>query len=310
MNQVEPGRRARVAERLRQGRDALRLVSSREIPAVTPTSDARMGPGWEPSPAQLQVWLAWMRSWRWNFRYSVEGLEHLDTPQSSLVVGYHGRPVAWDVLILHEVLYRRQGRLPLAIVHDGFRDMAFTRWLIEGLDWSTGDGEHLAAAARSGRHVLITPGGDREATRPGWIHNRVDWGQRTGFVRVAIEHGMPIVPVAASGVDNAYYGLNDGAVLGRKLNLKNRSPFWIALGPLGFYPWSPPFPVKVHQIVGEPIDVRATFGLVDVRDREGLATVAEHVQERVQRLLDQATAVSQLPHLKPPTWVVPGSLLP
>ena len=47
--------------------------------------------------------------------------------------------------------------------------------------------------------MLVYPGGDYEVHRPSWERNRVDFGGRKGFIRLAIEQDVPIVPVVAIG---------------------------------------------------------------------------------------------------------------
>jgi hypothetical protein len=59
---------------------------------------------------------------------------------------------------------------------------------------------------------------------------------------------------------------------------------WVGLGPLGLFPFSPPFPVRMQQLIGEPIDPRA----VRPDDREGLLRVHQRVVAAVQALLDRA----------------------
>src|SRR6476659_3768780 len=50
-------------------------------------------------------------------------------------------------------------------------------------------------ALEAGAAVLVYPGGDREGHRPSWERHRVDFGGRKGFIRLALEQGVPIVPV-------------------------------------------------------------------------------------------------------------------
>jgi 1-acyl-sn-glycerol-3-phosphate acyltransferase len=245
------------------------------------------------NPRALRLWLDQMRLWRHWFRYSVDGLEHLDSPDSVIAVGYHGRPLAWDLLILHEVLYRRHGRLHFGVFHEAFERNRFTRWMLDGLEWSTREGPELERAIAHGRHIILAPGGDRESTRPRTVHNLVDWGKRAGFIRLAARFNLKIVPIAAAGVDDTYLGLNDGHEWGRKLKLPHRLPAWLAVGPLGLYPYSPPFPVKIHQLIGPPIDL-ADLGPLD--DRDAMAAASLRVQAAVQALLDRAEALrSRLP---------------
>ncbi len=256
----------------------------------------------EPSRITTAHWLALMAAWRRWFSYSVEGLEHLRTHECKIVVGYHGRPLAWDLFLLGAEIHREQGYLPLALVHYDFMKWPYLRWLTEGLVWSTGKGPVLDDAIAKGRHVILAPGGEREGLRPGWVRYTVDW-QGLGYLKLAIARGLEVVPVAASGVDDAYFGLNDSTRTKQRLNLdkssrppaaeKSSTPLWAGLGPLGLYPWSPPFPVKVHQIVGAPVvpvfpepQRKALLG-----DPAALQELHGKVQARVQELLAMARAI-------------------
>jgi 1-acyl-sn-glycerol-3-phosphate acyltransferase len=59
--------------------------------------------------------------------------------------------------------------------------------------------ENARRALEGGAAVLVYPGGDYEVHRPSWERNRVDFGGRKGFIRLAIEQDVPIVPVVAVG---------------------------------------------------------------------------------------------------------------
>ena len=51
------------------------------------------------------------------------------------------------------------------------------------------------ARCASGAALLVYPGGDHEVHRPSWERNEVNFDGRRGFVRLALEHDVPIVPV-------------------------------------------------------------------------------------------------------------------
>src|SRR3954463_5204571 len=59
--------------------------------------------------------------------------------------------------------------------------------------------ENARKALESGAALLVYPGGDYEVHRPFWERHRVDFAGRKGFIRLALEHGVPIVPVVAVG---------------------------------------------------------------------------------------------------------------
>lgn len=226
----------------------------------------------------VRAWIRAVDSLRTYHRYEIEGLDHLDSETSLLVVGYHGRPVAVDMVMLGVTMFERFGKPPRPILHQGIPAVLRSR-----LGWLTGDGPDLAEAVELGQHILTTPGGALEAARGHETRYRVDFGPRTGYLRLALRYGLPIVPTGASGVDDLYLPLADGYALGRKLGLPRGTPLWPALGLLGFFPFSPPFPAKVRQIVGRPIDLS---GLRD--EKHDLEEAHRSVMAEVQSLVDRA----------------------
>jgi len=228
---------------------------------------------------------AWVRAvdaLRRYHRYEVHGLDHLDSDTSLLVVGYHGRPVAVDMIMLGLTMFERFGKPPRPILHQKVPSL-----LRDRLGWLTGDGPDLAEAVERGQHILASPGGVREAARGYPTRYRVDWGSHTGYLRLALRHGLPVVPVGASGVDDLYVALGDGFSLGKRLGLPKGMPLWPGLGPLGLFPFSPPFPVQVRQVVGKPVDLS---GLRD--DEQDLGEAHRGIMSEVQSLVDRARALA------------------
>src|SRR5205085_3358156 len=74
-------------------------------------------------------------------------------------------------------------------------------------------------ALRSGAAVLVYPGGDYEVHRPSWERHRVDFDGRKGFIRLALEQDVPIIPVVAIGGQEAALFLSRGETLSRRLGL-------------------------------------------------------------------------------------------
>jgi 1-acyl-sn-glycerol-3-phosphate acyltransferase len=54
-------------------------------------------------------------------------------------------------------------------------------------------------ALAAGVPVVVFPGGDHESLKPFWQGNRVDFGGRTGFLRLARDARVPIVPMGIRG---------------------------------------------------------------------------------------------------------------
>lgn len=231
----------------------------------------------------LQTWLALFGAMRRYHRYEIVGLDRLLRRDACLLVGYHGKPVAYDLCMLTVTLHERLGYLPHGVVHGAVEHEPLMRWVASSLGFVTGDGLAVARAVARGEHILVQPGGTREGCRSSRHRYRVDWGDRTGYVRLALKHRLPIVPIAARGVDDGYIGFNDGYALGKLLGVPGRLPLWVGVGPCGLFPFSPPFPVKITQIVGEPIDL----GAVDPDDHARVLALHRRVAGAVQELLDE-----------------------
>ncbi len=234
-------------------------------------------------PLAVQAWVRGWRTFGVAHRYTATGMEHLLSGGAKLIVGYHGRPLAWDLCILSAHLHGRLGYLPHGIVHGSFTVGPLAQ-LTRDLGFVAADGPELVAAVARGEHVLVAPGGTREGCRSITERYQVDWGDRTGYLRLALRYGLPIVPVAALGVDDLYLGLNDGAAWGKRLRIPARLPLWLGVGPLGPFPFSPPFPVAIRQAIGAPLDVRALVG--DDGQPDGLLRAHRAVKAAVQQQLD------------------------
>ena len=245
-----------------------------------------------PHSLAFKSWYRGFRALRRWHRYEVVGLEHILVDRPYLLVGYHGRPIAFDLCMLTTVVYEHLGYLPHAIMHATFKGKA-----LDDLGFVTADGPDIEAAVAANEHIVVTPGATREGCRSFRDRYRVNWGDRVGYLRLALRYGLPIVPIAGHGVDDAYIGLNDGYRLGKRLGLPQGIAPWVALGPLGLAPLSPSFPVKVTQHIGPPIDLTKE-GPVDIADRAALNRLNQRVKDAVQSLLDRRKGRS---------WTVNGS---
>jgi hypothetical protein len=238
--------------------------------------------------AGRRAWLAYWRTQEIYHRYTVEGLERLTGPdvKPSLIVGYHGTGPSVHMCLLTVKIYDCLNYLPCAIVHQRVDHLPPLKWLRKELGFVTKGGEEIREAVARGRHIFVTPGGGREALRSFRSRYQVDFGDRMGYAKLAVEHGLPIVPVGASGVDETYLGLNDGTSVGRVLGLPRdiQALPWIGVGPIGVFPFSPPFPVRIRQIVGEPIPVAG----IDAGDESQLQNLHASVQSAVQELVKRA----------------------
>jgi 1-acyl-sn-glycerol-3-phosphate acyltransferase len=225
----------------------------------------------------------WMASWKVRqayHRFEVHGLSALDRPGSALIAGYHGRPFASDLLMLQVHLLER-GVNCRPIVHDSLAAAPGFRNIFEGMGFLQGEGPALEAAIAQGDKIIVTPGGARECTRDSKVRYRVDWGGRSGYARMALRYRLPIIPAGGSGIDDQYVSLIDGYNVARDFRLPKKMTLFLGIGPLGLFPISPPFPVKITLRLGEPI---APDG--DPDSQADCDALHQRVVAAVQELLD------------------------
>ncbi|HWH92661.1 MAG TPA: lysophospholipid acyltransferase family protein, partial [Baekduia sp.] len=158
--------------------------------------------------------------------------------------------------------------------------------------------ENARTALRSGAAVLVYPGGDREVHRPSWKSARVDFGRRKGYVRLALEEDVPIVPVVAIGGQETALFLSQGEGLAKLLMLDKL--FRLKVLPISIAaPWvinvgdmlgHIPLPSKIVVEVLPPIRLRDEFG-----DDPDVDEVHAHVTRVMQDTLDALAAERRLP---------------
>jgi 1-acyl-sn-glycerol-3-phosphate acyltransferase len=153
-------------------------------------------------------------------------------------------------------------------------------------------------ALESGAALLVYPGGDYEVHRPTWERNKVDFDGRKGFIRLALEQNVPIVPVVSIGGQETALFLTRGERLARLLALDR--VFRLKVLPISLaLPWGlnvgdmlghVPLPVKITIETLPAIDVRTEFGV-----EPDLDEVYDHVLRLMQDTLDALAAERRLP---------------
>ena len=115
--------------------------------------------------------------------------------------------------------------------------------------------------------MLVYPGGDWETFRPIWHSDRIEFGGRKGFIKLALERGVPIVPVVAIGGQETALFVTRGERAAEATG-------WAKLTRIKVLPvaFGPPFGATVLDLpgrfpfrkitveVGSPIDLVERFG--------------------------------------------------
>jgi 1-acyl-sn-glycerol-3-phosphate acyltransferase len=154
------------------------------------------------------------------------------------------------------------------------------------------------AALARGACVLVYPGGDVETHRPWTARHEIRFDGRKGFLTLAKEAGVPIVPVVASGGQQTFIPLTDGRWIARTLRLDKVGrlkvlPISIALPwgiNVGDFMGHFPLPAKIRMEVCEPIDTVKMFGAAKADSNEAFDYVTTKMQEVLTALAAERVA--------------------
>jgi 1-acyl-sn-glycerol-3-phosphate acyltransferase len=160
--------------------------------------------------------------------------------------------------------------------------------------------ENAHKALDSGAALLVYPGGDYEVHRPIWDANKVDFGGRKGYVRLALEKDVPIVPLVAVGGQETALFLSRGRRLAKLLALDR--VFRLKVLPISLaIPWGlnvgdflghVPLPAKITIEALPPVYLRKQFG-----ENPDVDKVNRHVLSEMQGKLDELAAERRFPVL-------------
>lgn len=159
------------------------------------------------------------------FRARVSGAERIPHDRPVIYVGKHPRTYLYlETMVLGLYACADSGRPPFRVLEETgttLHRVPLLAWVRRRL------GPIPASAARAlhtlerGESILIFPGGTRELYGPA---DRLQWDGRSGFARLAIRTGAPVVPFAIIGADRQH-------------------PWRVPLGRVSL--WLPPIPLPV-----------------------------------------------------------------
>jgi len=238
------------------------------------------------------------------FGAEVRGMERV--PQSpALLIGNHsGGIITPDTSAVYASWYRTRGfDDPLmGLAFDGIYGVPGWRELMRKIGQMPANMGNAKAALGEGSSVLLYPGGSYEVFRPWKDRNRLAFKGRKGFIRLALETGVPVVPVVGHGGHETTIVLTRGEGFVKLLSLDKVR---MDGAPLLFQvPWgvsSPampgvPLPAKITVQVCEPLDW-SRFGPEGAQDPAVLEQCYEEVTSIMQATLDRLAAENPRPLL-------------
>jgi 1-acyl-sn-glycerol-3-phosphate acyltransferase len=162
-----------------------------------------------PSDGDIALAARVIDPWRRVVEPHYVGWENVPASGPMLFVGNHTIFGAQDVPVMMLDLYREKGLKVRALGDHNHFKVPIWGDLLTRVGAVDGTRETCRALMRRGEPILVFPGGAREVNKRSGEDYKLIWKKRYGFVRLAIEHGYPIVPFAALGGDDNYEVLLD-----------------------------------------------------------------------------------------------------
>ena len=225
--------------------------------------------------------------YRYWFRVEVEGVENVPREGGALIVSNHSGALPPDApMIMQAIRHEHPSPRPLYMLGENwFKGYPGVGMLANKIGLV---GAHPANAQRllgdEGRLVLVFPEGQKGSRKLFWQRYRLRRFGRGGFVRTAMRAGVPIVPTAVIGAEEAMPIFAHVPLLQRLTGLiyfpiNHAFPHFGAAAGLMY------LPAKFRIRFLEPIDL-SQYGPEDADDIALVGRLSERIRLRIQEELD------------------------
>jgi 1-acyl-sn-glycerol-3-phosphate acyltransferase len=226
--------------------------------------------------------------YRYWFRVDHEGIENVPSEGGALIVSNHSGALPPDApMIMQTIRNEHPASRPLYMLGENwFKGYPGVGMVANKIGLVSA---HPANAQRllrdEGRLVLVFPEGQKGSRKLYWQRYKLRRFGRGGFVKTALRAGVPIVPVAVVGAEEAMPIFAHVPLLQRLTGLIY-FPINHAFPHLGLAAGLMYLPAKFKIRFLEPISYDQ-YGPDDADDIELVQSLAEDVRERIQREVDR-----------------------
>jgi 1-acyl-sn-glycerol-3-phosphate acyltransferase len=158
---------------------------------------------------------------RW-FHAEVRGIERVPEGAALFVGNHSGGFMTPDTWLFCSALYRARGaaEVPYGLAHEVPLKLRGLGDLVARLGGVRASHEGARRLFADGHKVLVYPGGDLDAFRSSLDRDKVIFGPRRGYLRLALRERVPLVPVVSAGSHDGWLVLSDGRWLAKRLGTR------------------------------------------------------------------------------------------
>lgn len=151
-----------------------------------------------------------------RFQAELRGGDHIPRRGPALLVGNHAL-FGLDSVALTAALIADGHRAPRFLAERNLFRFPGVRAALSALGAIPGRPDEAVALLEAGELVVVYPGGVDDSFKLSAEAYTLKWGARAGFAKVALRAQAPIVPIAATGVDDLFEVPRREGFLGRTL---------------------------------------------------------------------------------------------
>ena len=224
---------------------------------------------------------------RHYFRTEVFGIERVPEGRVLLIANHSGQ-IPIDAALIGTAMFMdaEPPRFTRAMVEKWTQTLPFVSLLFARVGQVVGVPENAKRLLESEEVLLVFPEGARGISKPfGRRYQLVDFG--LGFMRLAIETGTPIVPVAVVGGEEQYISVGNFASLAKVLRMPNVPILPQLLLPFGALP----LPTRYRLYFGEPLRFVGDADDDDAIIEEKVQVVRGTIQSMINRGLKARKSV-------------------
>jgi 1-acyl-sn-glycerol-3-phosphate acyltransferase len=226
------------------------------------------------------------RGW---FRVQMRGLEHVPSAGPALVVANHSGVLPLDAVMLQVGLLDEHpaARSLRMLSADMVYSVPLLGWMARASGHVPASPEEAERLLGAGELVGVFPEGFKGIGKPFSDRYHLQRFGRGGFARIAIQTGVPLIPVAIVGAEEIYPMVADWPELAAKLNLP-----YFPITPL--FPWfgllgAVPLPSKWLIEFCDPVPTHG-FTPDQCEDAEVIAELADKVKDTIATKIDELLA--------------------
>jgi 1-acyl-sn-glycerol-3-phosphate acyltransferase len=235
---------------------------------------------WGFSPEQAKFYYSLARRIYDYFRPEIYGIENLPAGRVLIVPNHSGQlPFDGVVVGVAALLQASPPRLVRAMAERWVSTLPFINELWTRTGVVLGDPINCRNLLEDDQAILVFPEGVRGSGKTFWQRYRTQSFGR-GFMRLALQTGAPIVPVAVIGAEESIISIADWKGLAKLLRAPYIpiSPLLPLLGLLAYFP----LPTKFRVYFGEPMYFSGPFDDEDAV----IQRKTDEVQGRIQQMID------------------------